>query len=223
MPASAPSAAAAATPFDLAEARAEILQYCLRSMEYGLNFNTQGNISIRLPGPEPRFLITPTDLEYDQMEPDDIVVVDADGAVMDGDREPSSEVTVHLAVYQRRPDVNAIVHTEPTFANVWGVIGEPIKGTLVNMVIYTKGDVPIMPFALSNRTEFGEQMSDVMGDLNAVVWANHGLLTVGENLRDAFKTSVAVESAAKVQVYARIATDSPALLTYATLGIDKAL
>ncbi|GGL30202.1 class II aldolase/adducin family protein [Phycicoccus endophyticus] len=210
------------TEFDLQQTKQDVLDYCLRSMEYGLNFNTQGNISVRLPQPD-RFLITPTDLEYDRMDADDMVVVDGDGAVVDGRHEPSSEVTVHLAAYRRRPDVNAIVHTEPVFANVFGVLGEPILGALVNMVIYTKGDVPIMPFALSNRTEFGDAMCDVMGTLNAVVWANHGLLTVGPDLRTAFKTSVAVESAAKVLLHARSVTSSPIVLDYASLGITSAL
>lgn len=209
--------------FDLADAKEQVLEYCLRSMQYGLNFNTQGNISVRVPDQTDRFLITPTDLEYDRMTADDIVLVDGDSNLIEGRHEPSSEVTVHMAVYRRRPDVNAIVHTEPVFANVWGVIGEPILGTLVNMVIYTKGNVPIMPFALSNRTEFGDAMCDVMGDLNAVVWANHGLLTVGENLRDAFKTSVAVESAAKVQIYSRIATPTPIVLEFEKLGITTSL
>lgn len=211
------------TTFDIAAAKREILAYCLRSMDYGLNFNTQGNISLRVPGVEDRFLITPTDLEYDKMTADDIVLVNGNSEVIEGDLGPSSEVTVHMAVYKRRPDVNAIVHSEPVFANVWGVVGEPIRGTLVNMVIYTKGDVPIMPFELSNNTEFGEHMCDAMGDLNAVVWANHGLLTVGDNLRDAFKTSVAVESAAKVQAYARGITDKIIVLEYDKLGIDHAL
>lgn len=211
------------TEFDLAAAKREIHEYCLRSMEYGLNFNTQGNISLRVPGVEDRFLITPTDLEYDKMSPDDIVLVNGDSEVIDGPLLPSSEVTVHMAVYKRRPDVNAIVHSEPVFSNVWGVVGKPILGTLVNMVIYTKGDVPIMPFELSNNTEFGEHMCDVMGDLNAVVWANHGLLTVGPNLRDAFKTSVAVESAARVQAYAGALTDSPIVLEYDKLGIIHSL
>lgn len=211
------------TTFDIAAAKREILDYCLRSMEYGLNFNTQGNISMRIPGQDDRFLITPTDLEYDKMTPDDIVIVDSNSTLIEGPHQPSSEVTVHMAVYRRRPDVNAIVHTEPVFANVWGVIGEPITGTLVNMVIYTKGDVPIMPFALSNNTEFGDAMCDVMGDLNAVVWANHGLLTVGDNLRDAFKTSVAVESAARVLLHARSVTDRPIVLEFDKLGITSAL
>ena len=109
----------------------EILAYCIRSMEYGLNFNTQGNISIRLPGVANRFMITPTDLEYDRMSPDDMVIVDTDANVLAGKHEPSSEVTVHLATYRRRPDANAIVHTEPVYANVFGVLGEPITGALV--------------------------------------------------------------------------------------------
>jgi L-ribulose-5-phosphate 4-epimerase len=201
----------------------EILAYCLQSMEYGLNFNTQGNISVRLPGDGDRFMITPTDLEYDRMSPDDLVIVDADANVLAGKHEPSSEVTVHLATYRRRPDVNAIVHTEPVYANVFGVLGEPITGALVNMVIYTKGEVPIMPFALSNNTAFGDAMCDVMGDKNAVVWGNHGLLTVGDNLRDAFKTSVAVESAARVLLHARSVTDKPIVLDFESLGIDHAL
>lgn len=208
---------------NVSDLKAEILQYCLRSMEYGLNFNTQGNISMRVPGMDDRFLVTPTDLEYDKMVPEDVVLVDSEANVIEGDRGPSSEVTVHLAVYRRRPDVNAIVHSEPIFTNVWGVVGEPIPGALVNMVIYTKGAVPIMPFALSNRTEFGDAMCDVMGDLNAVVWANHGLLTVGPNLRDAFKTSVAVESAAKVLVHARAITPTPIVLDYNQLGITHSL
>lgn len=209
--------------FDLSAAREQILAYCLRSMEYGLNFNTQGNISIRVPGRQDRFLITPTDLEYDKMAPEDIVLVDDNYQVLDGHLLPSSEVTVHVAVYKRRPDVNAIVHSEPIFTNVWGVVGEPILGTLVNMVIYTKGDVPIMPFELSNNAIFGDHMCDVMGNLNAVVWANHGLLTVGPDLRTAFKTSVAVESAAKVLTFARAITDRPIVLEYDKLGIDHSL
>lgn len=208
--------------FDLSQAKEAVLHYCLESVRHGLNFNTQGNISIRIPGTE-TFLITPTDLEYDRMTPDDLVVVDAEANVVVGDHLPSSEVTVHLAVYARRPDVQAIVHTEPVYANVFGVIGEPIRGSLVNMVIYTKGDVPIMPFALSNSTAFGNDMVDHLGDKNAVVWANHGLLTVGANLRDAFKTSIAVESAAKVLLLARCVTSDPIVLDYEALGITRAL
>jgi len=200
--------------------REEVLRYCRLSMRYGLNFNTQGNISIRLPEHN-AILVTPTDLEYDLMTPDDMVVVHYDGSVLEGSREPSSEVTVHNAVYAERPDVQAIVHTEPTYSNVMGVLNRPIEGVLINMIIYTRGPVAVMPFAQSNNTEFGKAMAAVMGNRNGIVWGNHGLLTVGETLREAFKTTVAVESAAKVQHLASL-LGRPAVLDYHTLGLDHA-
>ncbi|WP_202805737.1 class II aldolase/adducin family protein [Actinopolymorpha alba] len=201
--------------------REEIIEYCLASMRYGLNFNTQGNISVRLPEHD-AIVVTPTDLEYDKMTPDDLVVVGYDGTILEGNRGPSSEVTVHQVVYQRRPDVNAVVHSEPVYSNVFGALGRPIEGVLVNMVIYTRGAVPIMPFQQSNNSSFGEAMCDVMGERNAVIWGNHGLLTVGPNLRDAFKTSIAVESAAKVQ-HAALSIGTPHVLEYDKLGFTSAL
>ena len=104
----------------------EILDCCRRSMQYGLNFNTQGNISVRVPATG-LIAITPAGLEYDRMSADDIVVVDAEGRRVEGERQPSSETEVHLVVYRRRPDVNAIVHTEPVYSNVFGVLGQPIR------------------------------------------------------------------------------------------------
>lgn len=199
----------------------EILYYCHKSMEYGLNFNTQGNISVRLP--DGRFMVTPSDLEYDLMSPTDMVITDEMGNLLEGAHTPSSEVTVHMATYKKRPDVNAIVHAEPVYSNAFGVAKRPIRGSMVNMVIYTKGDVPVMPFHLSNTYEFGLMQADLMGDLNAIIWANHGILTVGPDLRTAFKTAVAVESAAKVEWAALQLSDDLALLEYEKLGIDHAL
>lgn len=204
------------------DVKQEILDYCLQSMEHGLNFNTQGNISRHFPQQD-LVAITPSDLEYDRMVADDVVVVDKNGEVVEGDLAPSSEVDVHLATYRRRPDVNAIVHTEPVFSNIFGAVGRPIDGVLVNMVIYTKGPVPIMPFQQSNCAKFGEEMCNVMGDLNAVIWGNHGLLTVGDTLREAYKTTVAVESAARVLHGALQIDASPTVLDYATLGLDSPL
>lgn len=202
--------------------REEIVEYCLQSMRYGLNFNTQGNISVRLPEHD-AIVVTPTDLEYDKMTPDDLVVVGYDGTVLEGDREPSSEVTVHQVVHRRRPGIGAVVHSEPPYSNVFGALGRPVEGVLVNMIIYTRGPVPVMPFQQSNNTAFGEAMCDVMGDLNAVIWGNHGLLTVGPDLREAFKTSIAVESAARVQQAALAMGGTPHVLSYDDLGLTKAL
>ncbi len=198
----------------------EILDCCCRSMQYGLNFNTQGNISVRVPA-SGLIAITPTGLEYDRMAADDIVVVDAEGRRVEGERHPSSETDVHLVVYRRGPDVNAIVHTEPVYSNVFGVLGRPIEAVLINMAIYSRAPVPVMPFMPSNSTEFGEAMVKVVGTRNAVIWGNHGLMTVGADLTSAFRCNVTVETAARVQ-HAALCLGQPHVLSYAELNLAPA-
>ncbi len=143
--------------------------------------------------------ITPVRLEYDRMAAGDIVVVDAEGRRVEGERQPSSETDVHLVVHRRRPDVNAVVHTEPVYSSVFGVLGQPIEAVLINMVIYSRSPVPVMPFMPGSSTEFGEAMVKVRGTRNAVIWGNHGLMTVGADLTSAFRCNVAVETSARVQ------------------------
>jgi L-ribulose-5-phosphate 4-epimerase len=205
--------------------RDEIMYYCLESVRAGLNFNTQGNISVRLPEHE-AIVITPSDVRYDAMAPEDMIVVGYDGTVLEtGGRDaswlPSTELPVHLATYRRRPDAVAIVHTESTFVNVLGALGRRIDPVLLNMVLYAKGPVPIMPFEFSTNAAFGERSAEIMGDdVNAVVWANHGLLAIGTSLKLAFKVAVAVEENAEVLYHAERA-GKPNVLQYDHLGVPE--
>jgi L-ribulose-5-phosphate 4-epimerase len=204
-----------------AQVREEILYYCRESVRCGLNFNTQGNISVRLTADDgsEAILITPSDVRYDAMTPDDMVVVAMDGTVLEGGLLPSTELPVHLAHYRRRPDVQAIVHTESTFVNVLGVLGRTIDPVLLNMVLYAKGPIPVMPFEFSTNADFGRRSAELMGDdVNAVVWANHGLLAVGISLKLAFKVAVAVEENAEVLHHAGLA-GIPSILDYASIDI----
>lgn len=203
--------------------REEIVYYCRETVRTGLNFNTQGNISVRVHGDDgfEGIVITPSDVRYDAMHPDDMLVVDLDGTVVEGDLLPSTELPVHLAHYRRRPDVQAIVHTESTFVNVLGALGRTIDPVLLNMVLYAKGPVPVMPFEFSTCAAFGERSADLMGDdVNAVVWANHGLLAVGVSLKLAFKVAVAVEENAEVLFHAsRVGT--PHVLAYDRIDVPE--
>lgn len=204
------------------ETREEILYYCRESVRTGLNFNTQGNISVRLPGAHDgadAIVITPSDVRYDVLRPEDMVVVGLDGTVLEGDLLPSTELPVHLAHYRRRPDVQAIVHTESTFVNVLGALGRRIDPVLLNMVLYAKGPVEIMPFEFSTNGEFGQRSAELMGDdVNAVVWGNHGLLAVGVSLKLAFKVAVAVEENAEV-LHRATAAGTPNVLVYEEIDI----
>lgn len=204
------------------QTRDEILYYCLESVRTGLNFNTQGNISVRLPGAhdgQDAIVITPSDVRYDAMRPEDMVVVGLDGTVLEGELCPSTELPVHLAHYRRRPDVQAIVHTESTFVNVLGALGRRIDPVLLNMVLYAKGPVEIMPFEFSTNGDFGRRSAELMGDdVNAVVWGNHGLLAVGVSLKLAFKVAVAVEENAEV-LHRASAAGTPNVLVYEDIDI----
>ena len=184
--------------------REEILYWCQESVRTGLNFNTQGNISVRLPDHD-AIVITPSGIRYDVLTPEQMVVVGYDGVVLEGDLFPSTETDVHLAHYAARPDVQAIVHTESTYVNVLGALGKPIEPVLLNMVLYAKGTVPIMPFEFSTNREFGDKSAATLGnDVNAVCWANHGLIAVGDDLAGAFKVAVAVEENAQVYYQASL-------------------
>lgn len=220
-----PALTSTPTPLAPHALREEILYYSRESVRAGLNFNTQGNISVRLPGAAPdgrdAVVITPSDVRYDAMRPEDMVVAAMDGTVLEGDLLPSTELPVHLEHYRRRPDVQAIVHTESTFVNVLGALGRTIDPVLLNMVLYAKGPVPVMPFEFSTNADFGRRSAQLMGDdVDAVVWGNHGLLAVGTSLKLAFKVAVAVEENAEVLFHAERA-GTPRVLVYADIEVPE--
>ncbi len=182
---------------DLTALKRQLVEGAEQVAGIGLVPLTQGNLSLRDPL-SGLVLITPHDYPYDELTAEDVVVVDLDGRVIEGKREPSSESPVHLAVYEKRPDVRAIVHAEPIYTNVFGVLHMPIAPVHVGTLIDVGGEVPVMPFALSGSRQFGYDMLEVMGDKNAVVWANHGMLAVGDTLRKAIHCTVMVEIAAQM-------------------------
>lgn len=175
----------------------EVLHIVKELMKLGLNPLTQGNVSQRDPETD-HVVITPHDYSYEDMKEEDLVVVDLNGNVIDGFREPSAEMWVHLVVYKERPHINGVVHSEPIYANAFGIINKPIEPVFVNMAIDVGGAVPVMPFADSGNKEFGYRMLDVMGEVNAVIWANHGMLAMGETLDKAFHCTVTVEIGAQM-------------------------
>jgi L-ribulose-5-phosphate 4-epimerase len=197
------------------EQRIEMICYAQSAADYGLVPNTQGNISIRDPETD-LILLTPHDLPYGTMTPDDLVVVNPAGEQLSGRREPSFEMPVHCAVYRARPDVYALLHTEPVYTNVLGVLGKPIKPVIANLLVYMGGPVPVMPFMVSGSDEFGQEMLKVMGDGYGVVWANHGLLTVGETMDEALRRSVVVEYAAHIY-HEALMHGEPVLVTHEQL------
>jgi ribulose-5-phosphate 4-epimerase/fuculose-1-phosphate aldolase len=177
--------------------RAEVLKYARLTAVHGLVPNTQGNVSARDPQTG-LIAITPHDHPYEQMTADDLVIIDAEGRQVGGALEPSYETAVHVAVYQARPDIHAIVHTEPVYTNMFGVLGRAIEPVVVSMLVNLGGAVPVMPFMPSGSTAFGRAMVAIMNPGYGVIWANHGLLTAGRTVEEAFRRTVIVENTAQI-------------------------
>jgi ribulose-5-phosphate 4-epimerase/fuculose-1-phosphate aldolase len=195
----------------------EIVSYAGRIARLDLAPNTQGNLSARDPG-SGLVAITPHDYPYEHMTADDVVILDLAGRVVGGQRQPSHETAVHLTVYRERADVQAIVHAEPIYVNVFGVLGRPIPPVVVSQLLAIGGDAPVMPFMPRGSEAFGLEMLRVMGDRNAVVWAQHGCLTIGPDLEAALRVTIALEGGAKIAYLASV-LGTPNALSMADLAL----
>jgi L-fuculose-phosphate aldolase len=181
----------------------------------GLLSQTSGNLSVRLASGA--LCITPSSLEYDRMTDDDIVVCDRSGAVLDGDRVPSSETPLHCAVYDARPDVSAIVHTHSSYATTLAVLGYPIPS--VHYMIASLGvtQIEIAPYATYGTPELAASVSDnFAAPARAILIANHGVVAVGASLKQAADAAETVEILAGLY-YRAISIGVPKVLTQAQM------
>ncbi len=161
---------------------AEIVAAARAMLRLGLVTGTSGNVSAR---DGERLLITPSALPYEEMAEEDLVALDRDGTVVAGRREPSSEWRVHLAVYAARTDAGALVHTHSEHATAWSGRGEPLGVTLAT------------PYAESGSDEIAVLAVEALGDRDAVLLGNHGVLALGPTPAAALEVCVAVEEAAR--------------------------
>ncbi|MCG0274922.1 MAG: class II aldolase/adducin family protein [Thermosediminibacteraceae bacterium] len=174
-----------------------VVEYGEKLVEKGLVVATWGNISAR-NGEEEVFVITPSGMEYTKLEPEDIVEVDLDGKPLATGRKPSVETPVHAAIYRARPDVRAIVHTHSINASACAAARVEIPCIMEDMAAMVGGAVKVAKYAPSGSQELARNVVEALGDRNAVLLANHGVVAVGKNLEEAFKVSLVVEKSAEI-------------------------
>jgi L-ribulose-5-phosphate 4-epimerase len=165
---------------------------------YGLVVWTAGNVSARVPGHD-LMVIKPSGVAYDELTAANMVVTDLFGAVVEGSHVPSSDTAAHAYVYRHMPDVGGVVHTHSTYATAWAALGKPIPCVLTMMADEFGGDVPIGPFALIGDDSIGRGIVDTLSGNRspAVLMANHGPFTIGEDARAAVMAAVMVEDVAR--------------------------
>jgi L-fuculose-phosphate aldolase len=170
-------------------------------LEAGLVIGSSGNASTRISDTD-TVAITPSRVDYTVMEPKDVMIVNLEGEVVEGDRNPSSEYPMHLAVYNAREEVKAILHTHSIYASVLAVLGLPLPPVLDEFVKELGGQIEVAKFALSGSKELAANVFEALGPRDAVLIANHGALCCGYTLREAFHKALLLERASQIYLLA---------------------
>ncbi len=167
-------------------------------VRYGLVVWTAGNVSGRVPGAD-LMVIKPSGVSYDELTPDNMIVCDLDGEVVEGDFSPSSDTAAHAYVYRHMDHVGGVVHTHSTYACAWAARGESIPCVLTMMADEFGGEIPVGPFALIGNDDIGKGIVETLSGHRspAVLMRNHGPFTIGKDPKAAVKAAVMCEDVAR--------------------------
>lgn len=196
--------------------RQEVVDYCKLMVARGLTKGTGGNISIfdRESG---TMIISPSGIDYDVMTAEDVSVVDLNGNIMTGDKKPSSEFPMHAIFYERRHDIDAIVHTHSTFASTIASLRWNLPA-ISYLVAFSGKNVRCASYATFGTSELAENAFEAMKDRQAVLLANHGLLAGANNIATAFLVAEEIEFCCEVYTRAK-AIGEPVILDDAEMDV----
>ncbi len=164
---------------------------------------TSGNVSFRDSNTN-NVVIKPSGVHFDDLKPEDMVVVDLYGNVVEGHLKPSVDTASHLYVYRHRDDIHSIVHTHSPFATSFAIRGLNIPSYTTTAANIFKDYVPCSDFAAIGEEEIGRQIVDNIGSSPAVLLRNHGVFTVGTDIEHALKAAVILEETAEYAHYATL-------------------
>ena len=175
----------------------QVCDWAKRAYHDGLFEGTCGNLSA-FDQEQGIVVITPSGLSYDRYRPEDMVVIDLEGKVLEGNYPPSSEWIMHTMVYRKKTEVGAVIHTHSPYASAFAVRHEAIPAILIEMIPTLGGDVPLAEFGMPGTEEVGAQAVKVLDGRGGCLLANHGVLAVGGSLEQAFVRAGYVENAAMI-------------------------
>jgi len=192
------------------EVRAAIVEAAQRLQRVGLLSLTAGNVSVRVE--DELMAITPTGMPYDEIEPQDIVITDLGGTVVEGHRRPSSELPFHSAVLRARPDIGAVVHTHSLYATTLAILGRTIPAVHYVIASLDLSMVPLVPYSTYGSDELAKGITVALGGGGkAALLANHGALALGRDLAEAARGAELLEFLATVYHHA-LAVGEPVVL-----------
>lgn len=175
--------------------RAELVRLHAELPRHDLVVWTGGNVSLRDPQTG-LVAIKPSGVRYDDLTPESMVVLDLDGAIVEGANKPSSDTASHLYIYRHRPDVNGVVHTHSRYATAFAAVGRSIPVYLTAQADEFGGEIPCGGFAFIGDEAIGAVVVESIGRSPAVLLKNHGVFTIGPSAEAAVKAAVMVEDIA---------------------------
>lgn len=162
---------------------------------------TEGNLSIRIGD---RLLTTPTGVCKGFLKPEDLVIADLEGRQISGEKKISTEILIHVVVYQHRPDVAAVCHGHPMYATAHAVAGIPLKEALMPETVVTLGCVPVAPYGTPSTEELSNSLVNLVPYYDAILLSNHGAITYGSDLEKAFFKMEILEHFAKIAILTKV-------------------
>jgi L-fuculose-phosphate aldolase len=183
-------------PIKLDQVKASVLASAKKMYARGLVEGTAGNVSGRVA--DDRVVVTPSSIGYEPMALDDLVVVDLDGEVVQGDKSPTSEKALHLECYRSYPEVQGVVHCHARYASMYAVAHRNIPAGIDEFVIYIGGDVPCADYRQSGSDGLATEVASHLKDRSAALMANHGMVCVGKSVDDALHSALVVEHNAQI-------------------------
>ncbi len=186
----------------LNDLKALVCKYNKLLPAHGLVTMTSGNVSGRHAA-SGLVVIKPSGVDFDDLKPEDMSVVDLDGNVVEGRLKPSVDTATHLYVYRHMPNVGSVIHTHSNYATAFAALGEPIPCCLTAIADEFGGPIPISAYARIGEEEIGREIVEKIGECPAILMKNHGVFTVGRSVPEAFKAAVMLEDVAKTVYIAR--------------------
>jgi L-ribulose-5-phosphate 4-epimerase len=180
----------------LEELKQRVWKCNVELLRWGLVVWTGGNVSGRDPA-SGLVVIKPSGVLYDDLKPEDMVVLDLDGKVVEGSKGPSTDTASHLYVYRHRPDVNGVVHTHSNYATAFAAVGRAIPVYLTGIADEFGCEIPCGQYARIGGEQIGEEIVRSIGESKAILLKQHGVFTIGVSPEKAVKTAVMVEDSAR--------------------------
>ncbi len=180
----------------LEKERQAVVEFGKKMLFSGLTTGTGGNLSI-FNKDKGLMAISPSGIEYSLMKPSHVVVTDRTGKIKQGNKKPSSEISFHLGLYEKRQDISAIIHTHSPYATTIACMGLEIP-PVHYLVGFSGKKVPLAPYETFGTKALSENICETIGSYNAVLLENHGLVAIGKNIDMAFTVAEEIEFVARI-------------------------